>query len=294
MSAKNFVAYADAQPLFASIGEKLSEKLVKTDIMPTNPENGAVVLYIGESTASYTKGGIYQYIAQITYYAWSADSTSFIYTLSDTPESGDDVIDSTGSTTGDSVTSYDSTNDSIEVNGAYYARSSSADVVIASKWIQIDPSGLADAIEYVEILPISNIRNIVYGLGRTSSSSSTISYGFLDNNESFVKTSDGSGGYSYAAKDGSAIEASYDGTNYKRFTSLSYDGVSSWTLTFVDADTHTLANGDSFYYKVTSMTFYAGDEDKQVLYLLSNEGGSSTQPLFIDSENYISIDYDLI
>ena len=42
-----------------------------------------------------------------------------------------------------------------------------------------------------------------------------------------------------------------------------------------------------------SMRFYAGDEDNQVLYLLSNEG-SSTQPLFIDSENYISIDYDLI
>lgn len=140
--------------------------------------------------------------------------------------------------------------------------------------------GGADAIVYVQTLPVTNIENVLYGMETTTSFDAVLSDGFLDTNELFVRTDGASGDYTYTAKEGVVLKASEDGTTYKEFSSLAYDGVSDWTLTYEDATTATLADGDTFYYLQKQMLFYAGNEEAQTLTLLGSGGGGSGSTYF--------------
>lgn len=57
MATKHFLDKAGLEEVAGFVNEKL--KVVST--MPLTPTNGQVVLYVGETTSSYTQGGIYMY-----------------------------------------------------------------------------------------------------------------------------------------------------------------------------------------------------------------------------------------
>ena len=50
----------DLQGLTAIAG-KVNEKLKKVTSMPSNPSNGDIVYYIGNTTTNYKKGCVYEY-----------------------------------------------------------------------------------------------------------------------------------------------------------------------------------------------------------------------------------------
>lgn len=134
-------------------------------------------------------------------------------------------------------------------------------------------SGSSDAIVYVNSLPSSNIKDVIYGMITKTSYTETIADEFLDNNNLFEKTPGSGADYTYTAADGTELEASDDGISYKSFVSLAYDGSSDWTLTYADASSATLADGDSFYFKSVNRTYYAGNETEQSVTPFASGGG---------------------
>lgn len=78
----------------AEVAGYVNSRLKTVTEMPQTINNGGVRLYVGETTADFTKGHTYQ--ADVTgYFAWRYESAPEVYstyfTLSDTPEIGDDV-----------------------------------------------------------------------------------------------------------------------------------------------------------------------------------------------------------
>ena len=153
-----------------------------------------------------------------------------------------------------------------------------------TEFVQIGGSGDANAIIYVNSLPSSDIKNVIYGITSSTSYSDTIADGFLDNNELFERTDGSNNEYVYTAKEGITLEASTDGTEYLSFDSLAYDGTSDWTLTFDDGTDATLADGDTFYFKHIEDLFYAGNEEKQTLTIFGSGGGSSSGSMYFPGE----------
>lgn len=78
----------------AEVAGYVNSRLKTVTEMPQTINNGGVRLYVGETTTDFTKGHTYQ--ADVTgYFAWRYESAPEVYstyfTLSDTPETGDDV-----------------------------------------------------------------------------------------------------------------------------------------------------------------------------------------------------------
>lgn len=166
-----------------------------------------------------------------------------------------------------------------------------------AEFIQIGGSGDAsDAIVYVDTLPTPpDIKNVIYGAIIRTAYTETVADNFLDENDLFIKTEDPlTGGYSYTAAEGVTLEASEDDTEYKDFNSLSYDGISDWTLTFEDGNFVTLADGDDFYFKYVQKLFYAGNEEEQTLVSFSTGGSGGGNEYFagegiVINNNVISV-----
>ena len=112
------------------VASKVNQKLRIVTTMPATSEIDDMVLYNGTATVDYRRGGIYRYTIERTYYGWS-DGTDVYYTLSSTPKAGDVVYsDASGTESGYTVTTYDSTNDQIVFNSLTYDRDSTEDTPI--------------------------------------------------------------------------------------------------------------------------------------------------------------------
>ena len=306
MAARKYLNDSGLEHLSSYVNAKLT--VVST--MPSAPTDLRTVLYIGETTEDYIQGGIYLY--DVPNDEWILISTADVdlddYETSWTGTqaewnalSADDqakykIVNFTDdyTPTGDHVIS------GYFYQGEFYEEETYTTLISRMVgYIYIDlpyddlylyddeedayvlaGGGGADAIVYVQTLPVSNIENVLYGMETTTSYDAVISDGFLDTNELFVKTEGVNGDYTYTAKDGIVLKASEDGTTYKEFASLAYDGVSDWTLTYEDATTATLADGDTFYYQQTQMLFYAGNEEAQTLTLLGSGGGGGGSTYF--------------
>lgn len=146
--------------------------------------------------------------------------------------------------------------------------------VSTSSFVQVSGSG--GGLEYVDTLPSPpDIKDAIYGYYSTVSYTETVAADFLDDNQYFDKTGD-----DYAPKSGVDLTISSDDTTYKTLVSLVLNGT-DYDATYDDTTTHTFADGDTFYYKVGSIKFYAGDETNQVLYVLTrngSEGGGDYAP----------------
>lgn len=166
-----------------------------------------------------------------------------------------------------------------------------------TEFIQIGGSGggLSDAIVYVNNVPTTDIKNVFYGIISESSHTETITDGFLDENDLFEKTAGSGSDYTYTPAEGIELQASTDGTTYKGFTSLAYDGSSVWTLTFEDTTTASLNNADTFYFKQIFRLYYAGNEDEQTVTLLAagSSGGGGGGVTYLPGEG-IDITNDII
>ena len=187
----------------AEVADHVNKRLKVVSVMPISADDKAVRLYIGETTASYIKGGIYQYDA--TNLTWNLISAE---------------------------------------NG--------------------------DSIEYVNSLPSSGIKNILYGLVSSVNHTATVDDGFLDDDTNFEKIDSGVN-YSYVAADGKELEVGTDGVTYKQFVSIDYDGT-DFIISYTDETTATLAVSDTFYYRNIIRTYYAGNEDEQTLTVLGSGG----------------------
>ena len=158
----------------------------------------------------------------------------------------------------------------IDISTDYIYRYSEAD----TEYIQVGGSGDAsDAIIYVNSLPSSDIKDVIYGIISKTAYTGTIADGFLDDNDLFEKTARVGSDYTYTAAEGVELEASADDTTYKGFTSLAYDGTSDWTLTFIDGTSATLADSDTFYFKQVFRNFYAGNSTEQIVTPFASGGG---------------------
>lgn len=141
------------------------------------------------------------------------------------------------------------------------------------EWIQTIESGSSGGgLTYVQSLPVSpNIQNVIYGYYATVEDKEPVADDFLDNIEGFDKEND-----TYLPKNGYTITASSDMLTYKILTSLAKI-TGGYEATYEDTTNETFNTGDTFYYTVSHMDFYAGDSENQTLYLLAgagNGGGS--------------------
>ena len=141
-------------------------------------------------------------------------------------------------------------------NTIYKAISDGGDPATLS-WQSIELG--STTISDVSALPTgSSIEDIFYRTETATPYTATVGTDFLDDNTNFTRTSD-----TYTAQSGVTIKVSLDnGTTYKDFTSLEFDGT-DWTLT-ADGETATLSDGDTFYYEIINYSLYAGNSEKQI------------------------------
>lgn len=147
MSSTKFCGENSAQALINQIKARYDGRLPYSNTVPNAPEDGDVFIYTGTTTSSYEKGGVYQYNAGTQLYGWVYDNTYDVYTLSATPSANDHVYDDSGDDTGYVITSYDSTNNAIEVEGISYLRDSFYDKVVGAKWVAISKYKIGDGLE---------------------------------------------------------------------------------------------------------------------------------------------------
>ena len=165
-----------------------------------------------------------------------------------------------------------------------------------AEFVQIGGSGDGfDAIVYVTTLPTPpDIENVIYGATIHTAYTETIADGFLDDNDLFSRAEDPlTGGYIYTPAEGITLEASDDDTTYKDFSSLAYDGFADWTLTYMDGNYATLADGDDFYFKNIQHLFYAGNKEEQTLVSFSTGGSGGGGVEYFAGEG-IRIDNNVI
>ena len=147
MSSTKFCGENSAQALINQIKARYDGRLPYSNTVPNAPEDGDVFIYTGTTTSSYEKGGVYQYNAGTQLYGWLYDNTYDVYTLSATPSANDHVYDDSGNDTGYVVTSYDSANNAIEIEGISYLRDSFYDKVIGAKWVAISKYKIGDGLQ---------------------------------------------------------------------------------------------------------------------------------------------------
>lgn len=147
MSSTKFCGENSAQALINQIKARYDGRLPYSNTVPNAPEDGDVFIYTGTTTSSYEKGGVYQYNAGTQLYGWVYDNTYDVYTLSATPSANDHVYDYSGDDTGYVITSYDSANNAIEVEGISYLRDSFYDKVVGAKWVAISKYKIGDGLE---------------------------------------------------------------------------------------------------------------------------------------------------
>ena len=151
-------------------------------------------------------------------------------------------------------------------------------VYITSPWADSNEVNVS----YVDELPLSGVKDIIYGLVEYEKASETVADGFLDSVLKFTKTSGTGSTYTYTA-DG--IQACTDDLHYKDFVSLEYDGT-KFILTYYDDTTEDVALGDTFYWRAAVHTdYYAGRELDQTFSPLckNNGGGSAIRVVSYDS-----------
>lgn len=147
MSSTKFCGENSAQALINQIKARYDGRLPYSNTVPNAPEDGDVFIYTGTTTSSYEKGGVYQYNAGTQLYGWVYDNTYDVYTLSATPSANDHVYDDSGDDTDYVITSYDSANNAIEVEGISYLRDSFYDKVVGAKWVAISKYKIGDGLE---------------------------------------------------------------------------------------------------------------------------------------------------
>ena len=140
------------------------------------------------------------------------------------------------------------------------------------KYVQVGGgSEKSEVIKYVNILPTTEIEDIIYGVRVNNPTEEIITNNFLDNNELFIKQEIAGGGYAYTAATGVIFYASIDNIEYKKFASLEFDDISDWDLTFSDLSNVTLSDGDNIYFNQIVTLFYAGDSQNQITIPLATE-----------------------
>lgn len=147
MSSTKFCGENSAQALINQIKARYDGRLPYSNTVPNAPEDGDVFIYTGTTTSSYEKGGVYQYNAGTQLYGWVYDNTYDVYTLSATPSANDHVYDDSGNDTGYVITSYDSANNAIEIEGTSYLRDSFYDKVVGAKWVAISKYKIGTGLE---------------------------------------------------------------------------------------------------------------------------------------------------
>ena len=147
MRSTKFCGENSAQALINQIKARYDGRLPYSNTVPNAPEDGDVFIYTGTTTSSYEKGGVYQYNAGTQLYGWVYDNTYDVYTLSATPSANDHVYDDSGDDTGYVITSYDSANNAIEVEGISYLRDSFYDKVVGAKWVAISKYKIGNGLE---------------------------------------------------------------------------------------------------------------------------------------------------
>ena len=266
------------------IADYVNKKLTFASSMPESPDANTIVLYVGADTSSYSQGGIYQYdgtdwnlinlvrtieLTQAEYDALpsAAKHNGAIYFVTDGSADGSIISGYYNETDGEFYaeityeTQYDHHSNTIYIdlpNNTTYIYDFENE-----EYVQVGGSGSGTVIKYVSTLPVTGIEDIIYGIKGYNSFEETIADGFLDENVLFEKEDDLSGGYIYTPAEDVVLDASDDGTTYKGFTSLAYDGTSDWTLTFDDTTDATLADGDTFYFRQPVDKFFAGDATNQ-------------------------------
>ena len=279
------------------VSEYVNAKLTFASSMPESPIDNQLVMYVGETTSDYTKGGVYQYNNILG--AWELINFTqpiiltyeeFLELPQSIQESGHFIVeDYPGVDGGGTIEGYYNSTD-----GKFYADDQyiteipgEAEVLYVGlnndtiyrydetedEFIAVG-GGSGVAIKYVNVLPVTGVEDIIYGIKGYNSFEETIADGFLDENVLFDKEDDLSGGYIYTPAEDVVLDASDDGVTYKGFTSLTYDGISDWTLTFDDATDATLADGDTFYFRQLVDKFFAGDAANQKVIPFASSGES--------------------
>lgn len=311
-----YIKYAGEEAV-GRIADYVNKKLAFASSMPESPDANTIVMYVGANTSAYKQGGIYQYdgtewnlinlvktieLTQVEYDALpsAAKLNGTIYFVTDGSADGSIISGYYNETDGEFYaeetyeTQYDHHSNTIYIdlsNNTTYIYDFENE-----EYVQVGGGGSGTVIKYVSTLPVTGIEDIIYGIKGYNSFEETIANGFLDENILFEKENDLSGGYIYTPAEDVILDASNDGTTYKGFISLAYDGVSDWTLTFDDATDITLADGDTFYFKQLVNKFFAGDATNQKIIPFGNAGGSEisyTAGDGIEIENYeISVTED--
>ena len=122
------------------VADKVNTRLKTVSVMPSAAKEDATRLYIGASTAEFTKGHTYQ-AHNTDYFAWQygtePDPIVICFTESETPEIGDNVYNNSFEVLG-TITSVGT--GTIEYDGNTFDRNTEEDIVKLT-WVDISPAG---------------------------------------------------------------------------------------------------------------------------------------------------------
>ena len=287
-----YIKYAGVEAV-SRIADYVNQKLMFVSTMPASPDTNTVVLYVGADSSPYLQGGIYLYNGT----NWVA--INLVRTIELT-QAEYDALPSAAKLNGTIYFITDAENPGSVINGYYNTQDGKfyreatfeneltgsvqvlyIDLLTNTTWIydaanheyvQVGGGGSGVAIQYVNVLPVSGIQDIIYGYDSAADYSETTADGFLDTDDNFVKTGD-----VYTAANDVKIKASADGTTYKNFTSLEYDIVNTeFILTYADNTTDTITEGDPFYWQIITRSYLAGNATEQSLTVLAGSGGGGS------------------
>ena len=231
----------------SKIADYVNAKLAIVSSMPVSPILNQTVLYTGADANPFFTGSIYKYNGS----DWIAINDVRTIELTQAE--------------------YDLLPKAVKENGAIY-------------FIIDGQGGSGICIKYVDVLPTTDIENIIYGIESTLSYSLIVEDSFLDDNELFSKV-EGVDEYEYIAAEGVDLTASTDNITYKSFESLEYDEVNlTWTLTYKDGTTESLVDQDRFYYQRDVDLFYAGNSQEQRTIQLVGGGAGGGGNIYVPGE----------
>jgi len=274
------------------IADYVNAKLTFVSTMPESPDIDTMVLYVGADTSAYKQGGVYRYdgtnwvlinlvkaieLTQEEYNALplAVQCNGTIYFVTNANVEGSIITGYYNSTDGKFyIESTFETPMADNVNVIYIDAPTNITYIYDltnDKYVQVGGGGSGTVIKYVSTLPVTGIEDIIYGYNSITSYNKVTAEGFLDTDDNFIKN-----GNVYTAKNGIVIEASADGTNYNTFTSLEYNqNNSEFILTYGDSTSEVIAVGGTFYWKVYTKIYYAGNASEQNLTLLASSSGGS-------------------
>jgi len=284
------------------VADYVNKKLAFASSMPESPDTNAVVMYIGTTTSDYRLGSIYQFdgtnwvcinssimaveITQAEYNALpqAVKLNGDIYFITDAgTDGGNEIVqgyynpadgkfyeESTYTTeitpsvdciyidlTGNKLYRYSSTNTEY-----FMISGGSADNIIWAYYNPADGKFYEDSSYTTEITP--NVENIYIDLGDNK----IYRYDITDTEYVII----GGGGAG-----GGAIEGYYNATDGKFYEDEEYT-------------TEIIGDDEKLFITLDTNYIYRYDSTEAEFIQI----GGATQPLFIDSENYISIDYDSV